>query len=66
MVYPRDREIANVKLLAALTAARYLSKPQRARELIADAMPGLHGEERTLAEEILREISGQGDGAVLA
>lgn len=54
--YPRDREAPGVKLLAGLAAARYLSLPQRARELITEALPGLHGEDRTLAEEILAEI----------
>jgi membrane associated rhomboid family serine protease len=64
--YPRSRETPGVKLLAALGAARYLSKPERARELIAEAMPGLHGEDRLLAEELLAEIEAKKTGTPAA
>jgi len=57
--YPRDPEIAHVKLLMGLIAARYLHQPERAKTLIADARPALHDEEQVgLAQQILADLRG--------
>jgi len=57
--YPRDPEIAHVKLLMGLIAARYLHQPDRARTLIADARPSLRDEEQVgLAAQLLADLRG--------
>jgi membrane associated rhomboid family serine protease len=51
--YP-DRQ--QVQLILGLIFARYLDQRQRAKELLAQAVPRLHGEELALAKQVLEEI----------
>lgn len=49
-----DRQ--QVQLILGLIFARYLDQRQRAKELLTEAVPRLHGEELTLAKQVLAEI----------
>jgi len=51
--YP-DRQ--QVQLILGLIFARYLDQRQRAKELLTQAIPKLHGEELALAKQTLQEI----------
>ncbi len=51
--YP-DRH--QVQLILGLIFTRYLDQRQRAKELLAEAVPRLHGDELTLAKQVLEEI----------
>lgn len=51
--YP-DRQ--QVQLILGLIFARYLNQRQRAKELLNEAVPRLHGEELALARQVLAEI----------
>lgn len=62
--YPRDVEVAHVKLLMGLIAARYLGQPERARALITDAEHALRDDEQIgLARSLLSEL---GSGPAVA
>ncbi len=52
--YP-DRE--QVQLILGLIFARYLDQRQRAKELLTEAIPRLHGDELALAKQVLDEIA---------
>ena len=49
-----DRQ--QVQLILGLIFARYLDQRQRAKELLTQAIPRLHGDELTLAKQVLDEI----------
>jgi membrane associated rhomboid family serine protease len=49
-----DRQ--QVQLILGLIFARYLDQRQRAKELLTQALPRLHGDEVTLARQVLEEI----------
>ncbi len=49
-----DRQ--QVQLILGLIFARYLDQRQRAKELLTEAIPRLHGEDLTLAKQVLSEI----------
>ena len=62
--YPKDGEVAHVKLLMGLIAARYLKQPERARTLITDAEHALRDDEQIgLARSLLAEL---GSGPAVA
>jgi membrane associated rhomboid family serine protease len=54
--YPQDAEGPRVMLLLGIIAARYLNDPVRAKTLLGAARERLHGEERELAEGVLRDL----------
>lgn len=56
--YPTDRETPMSQVMAALMLVKNLGKPDEAKPLLDAALPKLHGDERGLAEELLRDIAG--------
>ncbi|QDU72762.1 rhomboid family intramembrane serine protease [Mucisphaera calidilacus] len=54
--YNTYHDRAQVQLLLGLLYARYLSQPQRAKELLAAAEPRLKGDEQTLAQRTLKDL----------
>jgi len=55
--YPAYRQKQQVQLILGLIHARYLDQPDRAKALLNEAMPKLEGEEKTLAESALAELT---------
>ena len=55
--YPGYPQREQVELVLALLCARYLNRPDRARELLADAAPRLEGSNRQLADQIRAELA---------
>jgi len=53
--YPQREQ---VQLILGLIYARYLSKPERARELLTAALPRLEREQKGLAEQMLQRLPG--------
>jgi membrane associated rhomboid family serine protease len=53
--YPAYHERDHVRLILGLVYARYLGQAARARDLLRDAMPGLTGDNRDLARQVLAE-----------
>ncbi|MEL6498476.1 MAG: rhomboid family intramembrane serine protease [Planctomycetota bacterium] len=56
--YPRDRETPSASLMMGLLLARRLGKPEDARPHLEWARPRLTGDEQTLAETLLAEVTG--------
>jgi membrane associated rhomboid family serine protease len=56
--YPTDRETPTSQLMAGLMLIKNLGKPDQAKPMLESALPKLHGEERGLAEELLKEVAG--------
>jgi membrane associated rhomboid family serine protease len=56
-VYKHYADRHQVQLILGLIFARYLDQRQRAKELLAEAVPRLQGDELTLAKQVLEEIS---------
>lgn len=55
--YPRDAELAHVKLMLGLIRSRYLNQPAKARPLIVEAAAAeLDAQHAELARELLAEI----------
>lgn len=54
--YPHYPQRHHVKLVLGLLCARYLDQPQRARELLEQAEPSLHGQDKTLARQVLDDL----------
>ncbi|MEX0886178.1 MAG: rhomboid family intramembrane serine protease [Phycisphaeraceae bacterium] len=54
--YPSYFERQQVQLILGLIYARYLDKPERARELLEAAVPRLVGHDQELAQEVLDEL----------
>lgn len=55
--YASYHDRAQVQLILGLLYARYLSRPQRARELLEPAAAKLTGDEKTLAQKTLAELN---------
>jgi len=55
--YPTDRETPTSQLMAGLMLIKNLGKPAEAKPMLEKALPKLHGDERSLAEELLQEIT---------
>jgi hypothetical protein len=56
--YPACRKAHEVRLILGLLYTRHLAQPDRARELIEQARPGLHQESlANLADQLLAELS---------
>ena len=64
--YARNAEaVEQIQLILGLLYARYLSKPERARELLTKALEKLHGErEVAIAREELANLSSTAEGRV--
>lgn len=54
--FPMDRETPISLLMAALMLIRNLGKPEEAKPLLEKALPRLMGEEKSLADELMREV----------
>ncbi len=56
VTYKNYADRQQVQLILGLIFARYLDQRQRAKELLTQAIPRLHGDELTLAKQVLKEI----------
>lgn len=56
VTYRNYAERQQVQLILGLIFARYLDQRQRAKELLKEAVPRLHGDELALAKQVLQEI----------
>ncbi len=56
VTYKNYADRQQVQLILGLIFARYLDQRQRAKELLNQAVPRLHGDELTLAKQVLDEI----------
>lgn len=54
--YGHDREANSVRVMLGLINARYLNDPVRAKAILLEARDHLSGEERELAEALLRDL----------
>jgi membrane associated rhomboid family serine protease len=54
--YPHYPQRHHVKLVLGLLYARYLNQQQRARELLEQAEPSLHDQDKTLARQVLDDL----------
>lgn len=54
--YPHYPQRHHVKLVLGLLYARYLNQLPRARELLEQAEPSLHGQDKTLARQVLDDL----------
>ncbi len=54
--YPTDRETPTSQLMAGLMLVKNLDKPADAKPMLEKALTKLHGDERSLAEELLDAI----------
>lgn len=54
--YPHYPQRHHVKLVLGLLYARYLNQQQRARELLEQAEPSLHDQDKTLARRVLDDL----------
>lgn len=54
--YPQYSQRHHVKLVLGLIYARYLGQQQRASELLKQAEPALHGDDKVLARQVLDEL----------
>ncbi|WP_432798153.1 rhomboid family intramembrane serine protease [Poriferisphaera sp. WC338] len=57
-VYSGYADRHHVMLILGLIYARYLTQPERAKTLLEESKPRLRGSEQELAEQVLKEISG--------
>ena len=56
--FPNCPNREEVSLILGLIYTRYVDRRQRARELLKDALPKLHDDDKALAEKLLKEIDG--------
>lgn len=54
--YPGDREAPSVGVMLGLLNARYLNDPVRAKEVLLAAREDVSGEQKDLAEDLLRDL----------
>ena len=57
VAYPSDRETPTSLLMTGLMLVKNLGRPGDAKPILEKALPKLHGDERGLAEDLLRSVA---------